>query len=71
MLLSDEASAQCQGMSCNTVYCESADCDNEDWLAGYCAGRDCPSSLPGCSSGFGNCGVQGLQTIVCNEVLDQ
>lgn len=69
-LLSGEASAQCRGMGCSTVYCESADCDNEEWLEGYCAGRDCPSSLPGCSSDFGTCGDQGLETIVCNEVKE-
>jgi hypothetical protein len=68
LILSRDVDAQCVGMACNTVYCETANCDDSSWLAGYCAGKDCPSSLPGCVSNFGNCGLEGRQSIRCNEV---
>jgi hypothetical protein len=69
LALSRDVDAQCVGMACNTVYCASdAQCDSPSWLAGYCAGKDCPSSLPGCVSDFGTCGLSGQESIRCNEV---
>lgn len=51
-----------------SAYCEgSSVCPSEEWMRGYCAGKGCATSLPGCATNFGNC--TGAK-IMCNEVND-
>ncbi len=55
-------------VACGIVYCiQETSCPSEQWLLGYCAGKDCPG-LPGCAEGIPVC--NGRAAVYCNENVE-